>query len=153
VADNFERFSLAISELYHYLHKITRDEMEEYGLGGPHAIYFFILLRHKEGMTSAELSEASFRNKADVSRAVAFLEKKGLVVKKDDAHNNYRAKITLTDKGIDAATKLRKRAKIVNELVSNGLTEEKRDILYEALGLISSNMKEVCNEKGSEHTK
>ena len=147
MADNFEKFSLALSEADHYLHKITRDEMEEYGLSGSHAIYFFILLRHSEGMTCAELSEAAFKNKADVSRTVTLFEKKGLLIKKGDTRNNYRAKIFLTPTGLNAAKKLRERAAVVADAVSFGLTEEKRKVFYEVLNLLSTNMKNVCNEK------
>ena len=149
MTDSFEKFSLAISELYYYLHKITREEMEKYGLSGPHAIYFFILADKKDGLTCAELSEASFKNKADVSRAVALFEKKGLVRKIEKTNNSYRAKIVLTDDGMAAAKMLQERSLIVSDMVSDGLTEEKRNALYEAMALIASNMKEICREKTS----
>ncbi len=147
MTERFERFSLAISELYYYLHKITRDEVKEYGLSGPHAIYLFILYRHKKGLTSAELSEATFKNKADVSRAVSLLEKKGLVTRKGGAKNSYRAKITLTDSGIAAAEKLRDRAKVVTDKISKDLTKENREILYTGLESIAKNMREICDFK------
>ena len=147
MTDRFEKFSFAISELYHYLHKITRDEMEKYGLSGPHAIYFFVLSRYETGLTCRSISEASFRNKADVSRAMTLFEKKGLVKKEGGATNSYRAKITLTDKGKTAAKKLRERAAIVTEAVGNGLTEENRKVLYNSLELIALNMRQICNDK------
>lgn len=145
--NRFEKFSLSISELYYYLHKITRDEMEEYGLKGPHAIYFFVLSGNKNGMTSAELSEACFRNKADVSRTMNLFEKKGLVTKKGGYTNSYRAKIFLTEKGLAAAQRLRERAEIVTSAVSNGLTDENRKVLYESLEIIASNMKKILGNK------
>ena len=148
--DRFEKFSLSISELYYYLHKITRDEMEEYGLNGPHAIYFFILYRHKDGLTCAELSEKSFRNKSDVSRAMTLFEEKGLAVKKGGT-KNYRAKISLTEKGVLAAEKLRERAKVLTELISSGVSEKEREILYSSLDIIASNMSEICDSKELEN--
>ena len=147
MTERFEKFSFAISELYHYLHKITHTEMEEYGLKGPHAIYFFVLARHKEGMTCSELSEASFRDKADVSRAMTLFEKKGLVKKEGGTQNSYRAKILLTEEGMEAAKKLHKRAKVVVGAVGAGLTEENRTILYDSLELLASNMREICKDK------
>ena len=147
MTERFERFSLAISELYYYLHKITRDEMEEYGLSGPHAIYLFVLYRHKSGLTSAELSEATFKNKADVSRAVTLLEKKGLVTRKGGAKNSYRAKITLTACGVSAAEKLRDRARVVTGEISKDITDENRQILYKGLESIAKNMREICDVK------
>ena len=147
MAERFEKFSLAISELYQYLHKITREEMEEYGLNGPHAIYFFILARHENGLTCSELSEASFRDKADVSRAMALFEKKGLVKKVAGKAGGYRAKIVLTEIGMDAARKLRERAIIVSDLVDKGMTDQRRDALYSTLALLALNMREICNDK------
>ena len=153
MTERFEKFSFAISELYHYLHKITHNEMEEYGLKGPHAIYFFILSHNKDGLTCAEISEASFRDKADVSRAITLFEKKGLVTKKGGTNSSYRAKIVLTKEGYAAATKLRERAKIVTDAVGNGLTDENRSILYEGLEIIASNMRELCSDRITENTK
>ena len=144
MVERFEKFSLSIAELYHFLHKITRVEMEEYGLGGPHAIYFFILYRYPDGITGAEISEYTFRNKSDVSRAIATLEKKGLVTKKGEKTNRYRAKIALTPLGIEAAEKLRERAKIVISAVSDGISDENRATLYESLYIISANMRKIC---------
>jgi len=153
LTERFEKFSFAISELYHYLHKITHDEMEEYGLKGPHAIYFFVLSHNKEGLTCAEISEASFRDKADVSRAMTLFEKKGLVTKKGGTNSSYRAKIVLTKDGFTAATKLRERAKVVTDAVGNGLDDENRSILYEGLEIIASNMRGICSEKLTGNTK
>ena len=147
MTDRFEKFSLTISELYHYLHKITRDEMETYGLNGPHAIYFFILSRYEKGLTAAKLSEVSFRNKSDVSRAMNLFEEKGFVRKKGGTTNSYRAKIVLTEEGISAAKRLKERASLITDSVSKGLTDEKRIILYESLELIVSNMQEICGDK------
>ncbi len=147
MTERFEQFSLTISELYYFLHRITRDEMEKYGLSGPHAIYFFILSRHKKGITAAELSDISFKNKADVSRAITLFEKKGLVKRNNSTKNSYRAKITLTEEGALLSEKLRIRAKIVTEGVDKGLSDEKRAELYDALGIIASNMKKFCDFK------
>lgn len=147
MTERFERFSLAISELYYYLHKITRDEMEEYGLSGPHAIYLFVLSRNEKGFTSAELSDATFKNKADVSRAVTLLEKKGLVTRNGGAKNSYRAKITLTADGVAAAKKLKDRAKVVTDKIGKDLTEENREILYKGLESIALNMRNLCDLK------
>ena len=148
--ERFEKFSFAISELYYFLHKITRDEMEKYGLNGPHAIYLIVLHRHKEGITSSRLAELSFRNKADVSRAITLFIEKGLAVRKGG--RSYRASIVLTEKGVAAAESLRERARIVIGIVGKGLTDEKRGILYESLELIASNMRELCGENFPEET-
>ena len=52
--NRFERFSLAISEIYRYWHKIAADEMEKYGLKGPYAVYLTAMYRYKDGITSTQ---------------------------------------------------------------------------------------------------
>ncbi len=143
--DNFEKFSFAISELHRYLNKITTDEMERYGLKGPHAIYLFVLYRYDEGITGAELSELCFKNKADVSRAMGSFEKKGLIVKRGGEKNSYRAHIMLTENGKRITEALRERASVLVDHIGKGLTEENRNILYETLGLIASNMRNMVD--------
>lgn len=144
--DRFEKFAFAISVLHNYLHKITRDEMQTYDLKGPHAIYFFVLYRHPEGITAADLSEECFRNKADVSRAMNIFEGKGLVTRRVGVSGGYRAPIVLTEKGRLAAEHLRERARVVIRQVGDGLTDENRAIFYESMDMIAANMRTLCDE-------
>ena len=83
--ERFERFLSAISEIDRYWHKIAGDEMARYGLKGPHATYLVAIRRHPEGLTAGQLGECCGRDKADVSRTMATLEKKGLVIKEEVA--------------------------------------------------------------------
>ena len=46
MVDRFERFSLAISEINRYWHRLTTQEMEPYGLKGAHCMYLLALARH-----------------------------------------------------------------------------------------------------------
>ena len=79
--DRFERFSIAISEISKYWHRLASEEMEKHGLKGPHAIYITTLLRNPAGLTAPQICEISGKDKADVSRMMAIMEKKGLVTK------------------------------------------------------------------------
>ena len=74
MVDRFERFSLAISEINRYWHRLTTQEMEPYGLKGAHCMYLLALARHPEGITAPRLCEACDKDKADVSRTMALLE-------------------------------------------------------------------------------
>lgn len=136
----FERFTLAISELYRYWHKIAADEMARYQLKGPHALYLVALHRYEQGITAAGLCEVCGRNKADVSRAVALLEERGLVVREGD---QYRAQLKLTEVGKQAAEQVRERARMAVEIGGRGLTEEQRTAFYETLTVIAANLKTI----------
>ena len=74
VIRRFEKFSMAMTEINRYWHKIAADELEKYGLKGPYVVYLTILMRYPDGITAAQLCDLSGRNKADVSRAVSDME-------------------------------------------------------------------------------
>ena len=79
--NRFARFSLAISEIDRCWHKLAAEEMAKYDLNSPHAVYLTTLYNFEEGITATKLGELCCKNKADVSRMVSILEKKGLVRK------------------------------------------------------------------------
>lgn len=140
--DRFERFSLAIAEISRYWHKIAADEMAKYGLKGPHAIYLTTIARFEEGITAPQLCELSGKDKADVSRQMALMEKKSLVVK----DGGYRGVYTLTDRGREAAEQVRRRAALAVDLAGRDLTDETRAALYAALDAIAGRMREMSRD-------
>ena len=79
MVDRFERFSLALSELFRYWHRIASDELEPYGLKGTHATYLTAMYRHPQGLSATQLCEECGKDKADVSRMLSILEKKGFI--------------------------------------------------------------------------
>ncbi len=146
MVNRFERFILTISEIDRYWHKIAAQEMAKYGLKGPYVIYLVELNKHKEGLTPVQLAEASGRNKADVSRAMNDMISKGLVTKINGGNATYRARLMLTDEGLRAAENISVIAEKAVELGSKGLNDEKRAVLYEVLGLITENLKQLSQE-------
>ena len=55
MVDRFERFSFAVFEISRYWHKITANEMEKYGLKGPHSVYLTAMYRYPDGITAPQL--------------------------------------------------------------------------------------------------
>ena len=144
--ERFERFTYNISEINHYWHKIASEEMSKYGLKAPFAIYLTVLYRNSDGVTSVKLGELCDKNKADVSIAVAVLEKRGLVVREGVGHSLYRAKVKLTDEGKSAAEQVQKAVISAVEMGGDGLSEENRDIFYNSLERISNNLKQLTEK-------
>lgn len=142
--DRFEKFSYFISEISRHWHKIANDVMNKYGLKGPHSVYFTTLYRCPDGITATKLGEICSRDKADVSRAVSIMEKKGLLIKEG---TNYRALLKLTKEGRVIAEQIKSRAESAVELGGKGLTEEQRESFYEAIEIICSNLEDL-SEKG-----
>jgi len=146
MVDRFEKFSFAISEISRYWHKLAAEEMEKYGLKGPYAVYLTTMYRYKEGITAANLAEMCSRDKSDVSRAIALMEKNDLVVKISVNQNFYRAPLKLTDKGREIAEYIIEKAKAAVEIGGKGISEENREIFYNSLQTICSNLQELTQK-------
>ena len=144
--NRFARFSLAIAEIDRCWHKLAAEEMAKYELNSPHAVYLTTLYNFEEGVTAAKLGELCCKNKADVSRMVAILEKKGLVRKEAIGGNLYRAKLLLTEEGKQAAEHVQQRAAVAVELAGSGMSEEEREVFYRCLELITSNLQTLSKE-------
>ena len=144
--DRFERFSYLIFEISRCWHKIAADEMAKYGLKGPHAVYLTTLCRFNDGVTAPQLCELCGKDKSDVSRMMAIMEKKGLVTKESINRSLYRGVFKLTEEGKKAACEVKERARLAVENGGNGLSEETRQIFYSTLDLIVTNLQELCKE-------
>ena len=143
MVDRFERFSYAISEISRCWHRIAGEEMGQYGMNGSSSVYFTTLYRYPAGITAAQLGELCSRDKADVSRTMSLLEKKGLVVRQG---SSYRALLQLTEEGRTVAEHINSKASAAVEIASRGLPAEKRAVFYEALELITANLQTLSKE-------
>lgn len=141
--NRFARFSLAISEIDRCWHKLAAEVMAKYDLNSPHAVYLNTLYEHKDGVTAARLAELCCKNKADVSRMVSILEKKGLVKREAIGDNLYRAKLLLTEEGTIAAGHVRQNAARAVELAGAGLSDADREVFYRCLEQITSNLQDL----------
>ena len=120
--------------------------MAKYDLNSPHAVYLTTLYNFEEGVTAAKLGELCCKNKADVSRMVAILEKKGLVRKEAIGGNLYRAKLRLTEEGKQAAEHVQRRAALAVELAGSGMTDTDREVFYRCLERITINLQTLSKE-------
>ncbi len=148
MTDRYEHFTYAVNEINKSLRRITADEMKKHGLKSPHAIYFTVLGNNTDkGLTATQICELSGRDKADVSRMLALMEQKGLVVKKGTNQNLYNGVFILTDKGLEIAESVKQKATKAVEIAGKDLTEEARKSFYDSLDSVVSNLREL-SEKG-----
>ena len=146
MVDRFERFSYSISEISRLWHRIADEEMGKYNLKGSYSVYFTTMYRFPDGVIASQLVELCSRDKADVSRAMSLLEKKGLVMRADPEGKSYRATLQLTQQGRELARQINEKAKSAVEQASFGLPDEKRAVFYEALELITTNLQRLSKE-------
>ena len=144
--DRFERFSLAISEISRYWHKLASEELARYGLKGPHATYLTTIYRYPEGITVPQLCELCGKDKSDASRMISILEEKGLVTKQGVDGSRYRGRLVLTPEGRAAAEHVSGRASRAVELAGKDLTDETREQFYRSLDSITENLRKLSKE-------
>lgn len=146
MTDRFERFSFAIAEISRCWRKLASDELIKYDLKSPHATYLTTMYKYPDGITVPKLCEVIGKDKSDASRMIAILEEKGLAKKKVVDGSLYRGLWVLTDQGRKAADEVSLRASKAVELAGKDLTDETREIFYQALESIASNLTELTKE-------
>lgn len=144
MVSRYEQVASIVSALYRCIHKIERTEMKKYGLKGPHAYCLIAMGRHPDGITMTELSRICDKDKAAISRAIAELEKAGMVCRVSKPAQRYRVPIFLTEKGKDAVSAVNRVAAIAVEKAGEGMTDEWRQVFYPCLDLISANLQKLC---------
>jgi DNA-binding MarR family transcriptional regulator len=148
MTERFERFSFFLTEIHRYIKKLENEEMEKLGLKGSYAVYFIVIGKSAEKITSARLTELCGRNKADISRAVKDLSEKGFI-KKDGRDGNYRAPLVLTEKGADAYKKLKGITERAVSLVGGSIPESRLKAFYDTLDEILENLRTVCSNESA----
>ncbi len=142
----YELLCASVSSMYHDIQKIERVEMEKFGLKGPHAQCLLTMRRFPEGLTAGQLCAFCEKDKAAVSRTVSELESAGMLIRADRNGNRYRALLTLSEQGIQAAEAVSSRALKAVERAGTGLEDQQRQVFYQVLSLIAENLHTLCRD-------
>ena len=145
--DRFEQFVSYISAIHRDVQRIERDEMEKCGLKGAHAQYLVAMHRFPDGITAAELCDVCGKDKAAVSRALNEMEGHGLIARLGNHENQYRVHMKLTEKGLEAADYVCRKAVMAVQIAAEGVDDTTRTIMYQSLRSIASRV-QMISEKG-----
>ena len=139
--NRFEQFSSVIFGIHRYIQKLERDEMIKYGYKGAFAQYLVILSEHPEGLIASRICEICDKDKAAVSRIVAEMQEKGLVVRECTENHIYRGIIKLTDKGSKVAKEVCEKARAaVLAIGKDAMNDEERRVFYTIIERISTTL-------------
>ncbi len=139
--NRFETFTSLILQISRSIQRIKSLEMTEFHLQGVHAMCLFYLYRNPGGLTQGELARLCLEDKASVSRAVAGLAARGLVVDTQPSMvKKYNAKILLTPEGGGVAARVAEKAGRALLAGAEGLDGAGRESLYRQLETISQNL-------------
>lgn len=102
------------------------------GIKPMHASYLICICRNP-GITQDQLSKKLFLDKSSVARQISFLEENGFINRQGSETDRRVMHVYPTQKAIDALPEVRKSFRDWENLVSEGLTDEERDVLVSLL--------------------
>ena len=140
----FETFTVLINKINRNIRKLKNQEMAEYGLRSTHVTCLYYLYS-AQSLTATELCERCEEDKATISRALDFLEKKGFIECRSRTAKRYKSPLYLTEKGKEAGKKVFDAVDRVLDQVDEGLTEEQRSVFYTYLTVISDNLEKITD--------
>ncbi len=143
--ERFRTFTVLITMISRSIKRIKTGEMDELDLKSPHVSGLYYL--YKMGaMPAKELCDICKEDKAAMSRSIKELEANGLIQCESNASKRYNSALMLTKTGEVKAKQIADKIDNILSLASAGLSEEKRNILYEGLELINKNLDKFCEK-------
>ena len=144
VEERFETFTVLIGRINRNIRKIKNQEMASYQLKSIHISCLYYLYS-AGSLTAAELCERCEEDKADVSRALDYLEKEGYLEASDKSAKRYRHPLHLTEKGTQAGSIIAAKINAVLEEINSSLTEQERLAFYRSLTAISNRLDAIAD--------
>ena len=146
--ERFQAFTVLVSNLNRCIYKIKTEEMAEYNLKSSHVSCIYYIYRYGS-LTPKELCDLCGEDKANISRALKYLEENQYLVINNDSNKKYQRPIVLTENGVKIGKHLSEKINEILSIASEGLSEEKRNIMYEGLSLINNRLNKICDEYGN----
>ncbi len=140
----FETFTILIAKASRCIHKIKMKEMQEYNLKSSHVSCLYYLYKAST-LTAKELCDLCGEDKANISRAIKFLETENYIFCQTTTQKRYQSALILTDKGKTIGKEISEKIDSILDGASKGLSEENRRIFYKSLSLICKNLENICD--------
>lgn len=146
--NRFETFAGCILELNRCLQKIKESEMKPFGLRAGHTMCLYYLGKNSAGLTATQLTELCREDKSAVSRSLNQLLGKELIYcNLPENKRSYRTLFYLTESGQKLVERMNCRIESVLFSGGCGLTDEQRNIFYDAMELILTNLTTYLNDQ------
>ena len=148
----FETFTVLIAKVNRCIHRLKAEEMAEFCLKSSHVSCLYYLYK-ANSLTAKELCDLCGEDKANISRAVKYLENEGYLRGEAAGQKRYQTALSLTEKGKEVGQAIAVKIDRILQLASEGLDEESRKVFYQSLALICGNLERICAEYGEEKKK
>lgn len=131
------------------LHRCCIDaEVEKLGFDlRRHQHIMLIYLESTDGAASQkDIAEAFGISAAAVANTLKSLEKEGYICRVNDGEDTRKKTVALTPKGIAVITKTKDTLCGIDQKVTEGLPDDKLEILLECIDLMEKNLKKMLEE-------
>ncbi len=146
----YKNFTVLITKISRSIKRIKAFEMEEINLKTPHVSCIYYLFK-EGGLTAKELCDICEEDKAQISRAIDFLEDNGYVYCVENVKKRYKTQLFLTEKGMEAGRFVAAKIDNIMSNIDTALTEEERSFMYSSLSKISNRLEEICQKGDNEN--
>ena len=138
--ERFETFTNFINGLYWDIQKLKAKWTEPLGMKAVHIFWVYLLRRHPEGLSSAELSRYSQSNRSLVSREIGELIQLGYVAyRKEQDGRRYGQRLVLTQQGLAVSDTIRQATLQIQNQVNDGIPEQDLLVFYRTLHTLQQN--------------
>lgn len=147
--ERFGKFTLLIDGIYKNIHKIKLDTAPDLGIKSVHVFWIYLLRKHPDGLTATELAARSEIDRSLVSRELQKLCADGYIMSVGGTgkRGNYNSRLVLTEKGIELAENIRRKAMEVQARADEGVSEEELAVFYTVLEKLHGNFAKITKER------
>lgn len=143
--EKYKIFTVLMANINRSIRKIKTEEMAEFHLKSPHVSCLYYLYK-KDTLTAKELCDICEEDKANVSRALDYLQTNGYLVRQNEENKKYKSHLALTEMGRGVAGKIADKIDRILEEAGKGISDADREIMYRSLFQISTNLQKRCNQ-------
>lgn len=141
----FKQFTTLVASINRSIRRIKTEEMSRYGLKSIHVSCIYYLYT-ESSLTVKALCDICEEDKANVSRAIEYLEEMEYIERRTEPSKRYKTPLKLTARGKEIGEYLSGRISNILAEASYGLDEAQRDGMYYCLERISENLLSVCDK-------
>lgn len=145
--DRYNSFTTLIININRYIFKIKNEEMKTMNLKSHHVSCIYYLYTHQnDNITFKELYTKCALDKGMASKIINYLVKNNLVIYNYCGKKAYNDPIILTDKGLNIGIFISNKIDEILAKANVGIDEEKRNIMYECLTKLCTNLNNITKE-------
>ena len=126
------------------------DIRKKYDLTMNEVLVLLYLIKNDKQDTAKNIVEDVMISKSHISKSVALLEEKKIIVRKKDEVDKKIMHIQIVNKSSKLVKEIQSKCKEINTKIIEGISKENLSILEKSFGTIKENIKKLCNSYYSE---